>query len=393
MPQEPKVLDPTLSARHRFGAALRSLRSERKLSLARLAPALPATPDALAKYEKAERWPDRASAVILDRVLTAEGTLLALWDEAEAERQTRSRPVRSADPQLVHHWNQLLSALASSGNAVGGRGLVRIVSNEVGVIARYGGETSGRVRQHYLRSQSRWLEFGSWIADNQGESALASSWLKQADQLASRADDETFGAYLLMRRAQRAHEAGHARHSLKLIDAAGLDRLPPRVRALLAIRAAQAHAALGDRESVRTELRNAHRLTDSSQPSDQTDLEVAPHCTPGYVRAHEAQCLQVLGETDAAIALYEEVLSTWPPAYRLDEGLFHAHLGGAYAQVGAHELAVHQATRALALASETDSRRTERVVGQFLRGFDLRGVPGHDELEAQWREVELRKAS
>src|SRR5690348_7802512 len=107
MPQEPRVLDPTLSAQHRFGAVLREMRVGRKLSLAQLAPELPATPDALAKYEKAERWPDRSYVAILDRVLGAGGDLLALWQEADDERRARPPTVQPTDPQLVQHWNQL----------------------------------------------------------------------------------------------------------------------------------------------------------------------------------------------------------------------------------------------------------------------------------------------
>lgn len=57
MPQAPKPLDPSLSARHRFGAELRAMRTERKMSQADLAREVHVHPDQIAKVEKATRWP------------------------------------------------------------------------------------------------------------------------------------------------------------------------------------------------------------------------------------------------------------------------------------------------------------------------------------------------
>jgi len=87
MPQEPRTLDPTLSACDRFGAVLRHWRLLRQLSQAQLATVLPVTPDQIAKYEKAVRGPGQKAVERIDVHLEAGGELVTLWAEREAERE------------------------------------------------------------------------------------------------------------------------------------------------------------------------------------------------------------------------------------------------------------------------------------------------------------------
>lgn len=383
MPQEPRILDPTLSACDRFGAVLRQWRQRRQLSQAQLASALPVTPDQIAKYEKALRWPTRKAAERLDEFLEARGELVALWAAGDAERQTVPGNRQPPDPSLIAHWNSMLGVLAAAGNAVGGRGLLGVVATEVGVISRYSASATGHVRAGFLRTQARWLEFGSWIADNEGDHVRATALLKQAGRFAELSSDSDFGIYVLMRRAQRASEAGEARLALDLIARAAPGGSPPRVRALLAIRAAQAHAAIGDGRSAAASLKLALDLVAGGAPSDSTDLEVAQHCTAGYVRAHEALCLRLLGEPIQAARLYEDVLKGWPSIHRLDEGLFRAQLAECYAFAGALDEAVGHARSALTLGAETGSLRTMRVVERVM-AYGLDGAVGYEELTERW---------
>lgn len=174
MPQEPRALDPTLSACDRFGAALRSWRQHNGLSQAQLALILPVTRDQIAKYEKADRWPDSKGAKRLDEFLGAGGELVALWTDGDAERAAAHGKKAPPDPSYVAHWTRMLSALAAAGNAVGGRGLMDIVSTEVSIISNHGASATGSVAAAFLGTQARWLEFGGWTRDYSG---LTWHWL------------------------------------------------------------------------------------------------------------------------------------------------------------------------------------------------------------------------
>jgi len=383
MPQKLRALDPTLSARDRFGAALRRWRQLRALSQARLAMSVPVSPDQIAKLEKAQRWPSRGTAERLDEILGSSGELVALWADGEVERTVAPNGRVPADPSYITHWTQMLSVLVAAGNAVGAGGLLEIVSTEASVISRFGAAATGQVAIGYLGTHAKWLEFGSWIADNHHEQVRATAWLKQASELAGRTCDSALSSYILMRRAQRAYEGGQPRASLDLAESAALSLQPPRIRALLSTRAAQAHAALGNRPAMRRCLKQALKDAAADTSSDAIDLELAPHGTFNYVVAHEGICLLTLGEPDGAARLLESVLQNWPASQRLDEGLFRAQLAQAQVAAGAFDEGVDQARQALKLGLETGSQRILRIVDGIV-ARNLGGAAGFQDLVSQW---------
>jgi site-specific DNA recombinase len=345
---------------------LRRWRQQRQLSQAQLATVLPVTPDQIAKYEKAVRWPGQKAVERIDEHLEAGGELVTLWTEGEAERETARNGRAPVDGSYVEHWTQLLSALAAAGNAVGGRRFLDIVTTEVAVISRFGAAATGQAAAGFLTAQARWLEFGSWIADNQGDRVKATVMLKQAGGLAEQARDTVFGAYVVMRRAQRAHEEDQPKVCLDLVDSVAVTSQPPRIRALLATRAAQAYAALGDGPAMRRLLKRAFLDACRDSAPDKVDLELASHSTPSYVLAHEGICLLTLGEPNGAASVLETVLQDWPASQRLDEGLIRAHLALAQAKTGALDESVDQARQALTLGLETGSERTLRGLVDIL---------------------------
>lgn len=286
----------------------------------------------------------------------------------------------------------MLDVLAAAANAVGGHGLLNVVSTEVALIERHGSSPSSQITAAHLTVRARWLEFGSWLADNQDDRRRATEWLMQAGELADQAHDPVFGAYVTMRRAQRAHEEGQPRTALDLLSGVSTTNLPPRVRALLAIRGAQAYSALGDGPLARRSLRLAQMAVDSETNSDMIDLTLAAHGTPDYLLAHQGMCLLALGEPNGAADMLESALRCWPVTQRLDEGLFRGNLALAHARTGALDDAVQQARQALALSVETGSRRTLRVIQQVL-SHNLRGAAGYEELTDRWTATEQRGGS
>jgi hypothetical protein len=360
------------------------------MSTAKLAATVPLHPDAIAKYEKALRRPDRSIVVTLDQILKTEGALLEDWDRA-AEQTRPSTPHQATTQDLVQHWTALLASLAKSGNAVGCDGLLQVVSGQIMVIDRH---TSDHGRSpDLLAVQARWLEFGSWIADNHGDAATAATMLRRASGLALRADKPALSAYLSMRRSQRAWEAGSPRKALHIASAVESSLLPARVSALLAIRQSQAHATLKDACATRTAIATALNLLTRSCDDDPHEDDMAAHCTSDYALAHEAHCRLLLGEPLVAARLLENVLAGWPVAQRLDEGVFRAYLARAHYEAGAHDQALVQVSAAARLATETGSRRIQRLAATAIRRDDLQQTAGHDVLEAMWHtQADRRRA-
>ncbi|MGC9667702.1 helix-turn-helix domain-containing protein [Planosporangium sp. 12N6] len=86
MGQSPRVLNPHVSARHRFGAELRRWRERRGLSQAQLGDRLHVSADLIGKVEKAMRWPSSEFAQACDAVLDSGGALAALMPAVEEQR-------------------------------------------------------------------------------------------------------------------------------------------------------------------------------------------------------------------------------------------------------------------------------------------------------------------
>jgi transcriptional regulator with XRE-family HTH domain len=357
MPQAPKPLDPSLSTRHRFGAELRRWRELRGLSQAALARLVHVSPDLIAKIEKADRRPTQSLANACDRLLSADGSLASIWPEIE--RELRGQLIASPiDPELATHWSRMLAVLAAADNAMGVRGLQNIVSEELRLLARHRRAAAGQLGQRFGQIQARWLEFASWIADNDGDPVQAATCLSRADQLAVETDAPTVAGYVLMRRAQRAVEAFDPRTAIALAEpAARHNKLPPRIKALSLVRAAQAHALEGNPPAVQARMTLAYRAVEKSG-TDPEDEALAGHCTTAYIRAHEAHCRLLLGEPMPAIRAYHDVLADWPIGQRLDEGLFRAQLAVAHDAAGMTEEADAEGLHALDLARQTGSQRT-----------------------------------
>jgi hypothetical protein len=224
-----------------------------------------------------------------------------------------------------------------------------VVDGELRLVSRHRDVATGTVRRDLTVTCARWLEFASWVADNDGHPARASALLRRAEAFAGESGDATLVGYVLMRRAQRAVELRVADTASALIPTnAALAQTGPRTRALALVRRAQAHAVSGDRSGVRTSLDEANRLLDRG-PDDETGATLAGHCTVTYVRAHEAHCNLMLGEPARAATEFQAVLADWPDDQRLDEGLFRAQLAVALLATGTVDAAEAEGLRALAL--------------------------------------------
>ncbi|MDG4760526.1 helix-turn-helix transcriptional regulator [Micromonospora sp. WMMD710] len=106
MGQTPRMLQPSLSERHFFGAELRRLRERTNLSQARLGAMIRFSADLVRRIETADRFPSREFVEACDRALQAGGALTRLLPLLEESRNSESKRATSpngsgnADPLL-----------------------------------------------------------------------------------------------------------------------------------------------------------------------------------------------------------------------------------------------------------------------------------------------------
>jgi hypothetical protein len=162
---------------------------------------------------------------------------------------------RPVDRDLVGHWSELLRVLTTAENAVGAYGLLDVVRREITAIDHQRQASSGSLRRGLSTLVARWLEFGSWVADNEQRSPEVDGWLELAAVRSQEAEDHVLAAYVVMRHAQRAVETRNPSVATPMAAAvARKTSLPGQVRALAAVRCAHGHALAGDATAACTEF-------------------------------------------------------------------------------------------------------------------------------------------
>ena len=296
-----------------------------------------------------------------------------LWFELPEEKEI---PKRSGDvfslpdgPLVAATSSHTESALADSlletlnlysgmDNLAGPQPLVNIAPQQLRFVEDLLSNARGKDRKQLLRVGARYAEFAGWIYQDTGALNSAMQMSSIALDFAQEADDEALISYILMRRSNIATDAKRPELALKLANAA-LDKaadLPPRYRAVALRQRAHAYVQLDESGECASALELALKFAERSADSDN---DLAQYCTPEYVEMEAAHCWIELRQADKAIGTLQHSLEGWKPEFRRDLGLCLARLAVAHASSGQIENALIVADRALAIACETRSFRTE----------------------------------
>jgi hypothetical protein len=133
-------------------------------------------------------------------------------------------------------------------------------------------------------------------------------------------------------------------------------------RALCAVRAAHAHAHIGNADATERLLARAHDLATKDSPT--APLSVSVPLAEHVVRCWEARCWAALAPTKG-VALYDSVLRDWPRGRTRDGGLYLARLARACADAGELDRAEVEGRKALAIARTTRSSVAARELKQL----------------------------
>ena len=296
-----------------------------------------------------------------------------LWFQLPGEKEI---PKRSAEvfslpdgPLVAATSSHTESALADSlletlnlysgmDNLAGPQPLVNIAPQQLRFVEDLLSTARSKDRKQLLRVGARYAEFAGWIYQDTGALNSAMQMSSIALDFAQEADDEALISYILMRRSNIATDAKRPDLALKLADAA-LDKetdLPPRYRAVALRQRAHAYAQLDKSGECASTLERALKFAERSVDSDN---DLAQYCTPEYVEMEAAHCWIELRQADKAIGTLQHSLEGWKPEFRRDLGLCLARLAVAHASSGQIENALIVADRALEIARETRSFRTE----------------------------------
>jgi len=400
----PKPLDPNASRAARLGAELRRRREAENLTLQTLSARIDYSPQHISQVELGRATVTETFVRACDAELGAGGALLRLLpavilehagirsarvaarrradthsDEEDEVQPTNRRGLaeagatallglgvtaapaaaREVDPTLPEHWDCLLAILGTHDAAHGPHHVLITVRRELRIISEHRQVARGELRVALMRVEARWSVYAAWLCEDTGDLRGRAALLERALHLAREADVPDLIAWARARQAQWSDPP----RAIRLAEI-GLrtPRAGAHTRALCAVRAAHAHAHVGDAEATERMLVEARRLAadDSAPPPLATSAPLAEHVVPCW----EARCWAAL-KPATGVALYDGILRAWPRGQTRDGGLYLARLARACAEAGQRDRARTEGRRALAIARATQSSVATRELRQL----------------------------
>ncbi len=382
----PKPLDPDASLAARLGAELRVRREAKSLTLQALSERIDYSHQHISMVELGRAPATEPFVRACDGELDADGALMQLLPDVVLEhariRSARVAARRGADPRndpgedgrsltvvpaaacevdlaLPEHWDGLLAILGTHDAAHGPHQVLDTARWGLRLISEHRQAACGGLRAGLMRVEARWALYAAWLCEDTGDRRGRTALLERALHLAREADAPDLLAWARARQAQWSD----APRAIRLAET-GLrtPRAGAHTRALCAVRAAHAHALVGDSETAQRMLAEAHRLAgeDSVPPPLAASAPLAEHVVPCW----EARCWAAL-KPATGVKRYDGVLRAWPRGLTRDGGLYLARLARACADAGELDRARAEGRKALAIAQATQSTVATRELGRL----------------------------
>ncbi|RKE17468.1 XRE family transcriptional regulator [Streptomyces sp. TLI_171] len=238
---------------------------------------------------------------------------------------------------------------------------------------RYGPRTGRRLH----RLAASLATTCGWHRFDQGQHADAGRYWETALQSAHAAGDRDLVAGVLADTAYQAIWLGRPRAAADRLGYALTGAEHPTARALLLLRRARAHAAVGDRSACYRDLAAAEPALGRSA------ADPAPGwcgwMSPADLAVDSGRCLLDLGRTAAARARIAEGVALLPPSRAKTRAIFLSYQARSHLHSGEVEQALAAGTDALALATRIGAPRCLALVHDlgpaFARHHREPGVP------------------
>lgn len=278
------------------------------------------------------------------------------------------------DSALADMLLRTLDQYSSTDNLAGPQSVLDLMPLQLRYVETLLADATGRDRRQLLYVGARYAEFAGWAYQDTGQLDSAMQMSSVALDYAHEAGDETLASYVFMRRSNVATDARRSDLALRLADAAleRGSRRPAGYRAVALRQRAHALAQLGDAKRCGEAIDEAHTLAE--QRVADSDLDLTQYCTPEYIEMEAAHCWVELGQANEAISTLQDSLARWKPEYRRDLGLCLARLALAHATDGQVDNALIVADRAVRIAHETKSSRTEDQLAKIPGMLSIAGA-------------------
>ncbi|WP_433064388.1 helix-turn-helix domain-containing protein [Dactylosporangium sp. CS-033363] len=416
-----------------FGEAMRARREAAGLSLRALARQAHVDPGHLSRIEAGTRPPTAAVAEAVDRVLGADGALVALcgrrsgtawridgegWrrDDAEvlAAALVAAPPTPGSALRLAHEWliaeppqvfavragrrigadtveqvERRVHQLRLLDDHVGGEETYELLTAEVGATAEllrtaaYAEEVGRRL----LVALGELCQVAGWVASDAGRLREAERLYLAGMRASHAGGDRAAAANNLSSLSYQVANAGDPREAAVLARSAscGADgHASATARALLLERVAWAQARAGDGAACDRTLGAVERELEQRRPDE--DPVWVYWLSAGEVEIMAGRCWTELRRPLRAVPILERATSGYGDEVARESALYLTWLAVALVQAGEVDRAADAALRALRLARLAHSARATDRVGEVRRALEpYRGNVLVDEFDEAYR--------
>ena len=198
----------------RFGAELRRLRTEARISLRALALVVYQSKSQLHDLESGRRQPGDDVARRLDDALGTGGRLVALArppqlpdDGADRIAFAVRHPTRT-DPATVDALADLLASQRRLDDVLGAAAVMPAVQANLDLVSHLASEAHDDLRGRLIDQAAQWAQFAGWLGIAAGDHAWSRNWLNQALEWTVESGHDALLGTVLSFRADLAGQSG-----------------------------------------------------------------------------------------------------------------------------------------------------------------------------------------
>lgn len=354
-----------------FGPRLRTLITERGMSMRAVARALSYDVAYLSRVINGRQQPSGQLLVALDELLGAHGELISLACPEERPSSPEKQPGPDADiAQMKSSAAYLLSHADQFGGDTVAPAAVQVWKAAQRKLDT--GEIPEQAQKQYLSAVSESAEVAGWLLFDAGKFDAARSAFLESHMLARHAGDRKMEWFALDMLAMVDIECCRPGETQRVAEELlSQRRVPPRVATLARVRRGRALAQMGDKERSLVDFDAARGgLEDSLSPRDPEWTWWVNSCE---VTGHSGQAHLILGSPEVAISEFQSILSYATPRGVM---LYRAELLRSYVEVRAWRDAELELEKISVLVGVVNSGRNRRMVRQSLQAiYRESGVP------------------
>jgi transcriptional regulator with XRE-family HTH domain len=199
-------------------------------------------------------------------------TLAGEWLGLEPSRLAGALEGGQVDEQIVNRIEHNIPGLRVMDDRLGGDSVRRLVDAELGLVAELlaRGRYSEQIGRHLHLVAAELARFAGWVSFDAGYQTAAQRYWITALHAAHVGGDRLLGANVLKNMSLQCVDFSRPGEAVELADAAvaTAGQTTGRVGAMLRMRKARAHAALGDQVACSRELAAAETALGRSRPED-----------------------------------------------------------------------------------------------------------------------------